>query len=137
MRGFRAIGLTRTAPVMLGLAIAGFASPAFAQEVCPTREVHIYFEAGEDRVNAFSEAIAERIAEEARACPGSVVQAGGVLAPLSPQRSAALEDAFEGLGVRVIIEGSPSSAPRPGAAPGLLERSAGVRLTPPLMAAGY
>lgn len=120
----------------LALLVLGFAAPANAETGCPTREVQVYFEPGEERLSAFSGEIAERIALEARTCPGAVLTAEGRGGPLSPKRASAIEDAFEGLGVSVIIVGEepprrPSQTSR-----GVAERSAGLRLELPMMAGG-
>lgn len=134
----RTMSAMRPIAASCGFALLAFVSgaPANAETGCPTREVQVYFEPGEERLSAFSGEIAERIAREARTCPGAVLTAEGHGGALSPGRATAISDAFEGLGVNVIIVGEDPPGRPSQRSRGVAERSAGLRLELPMVAGG-
>jgi ABC-type sugar transport system substrate-binding protein len=104
-------------------------TPAEAQAAphCADREVVLYFEKGEADFNEFSQALLAKVADAARACGVAQVTAQAPEGALAAQRAAAVEDALEDLGVRVLLVDSGGAAAT--APVGVLDRRARVRMT--------
>lgn len=113
----------------LGALILGAAAFAYdaasAQEAsCEGREVSVYFEKGKSDINDFSRAVVERIAAEAKACGITTVIAD---TKVDGRRAAAIAEAFQPSGVKVVLAGNPSLAPANGDF--IADRAVTVRLT--------
>jgi len=118
--------LTAMTLAALALGAAGFVydtSTGQTAPACPEREASVYFEKGEPRFNAFSTAVIERVAAEARACGARQVVAetsiGGAYAE-------AIASAFQAKGLDIIVAQPPLPA---ASADFVAGRAANVRLT--------
>lgn len=115
--------------ILIGL--AGFVyDTASGQQptACPQREVALYFEKGATEFNDMSKQLVQRVALEAKACGAKQVVAetkGG-------ERAAAISQAFEPFGVRVILVSPRLST----SGDGISDRTATVRLGPTRQAVG-
>lgn len=110
----------------LALAAAGFVYDSSTGQTgpqCPVREAAVYFEKGEPRFNAFSTAVIERVAAEARACGARQVVAE---TSVGGAHAEAIARAFEAKGVNVVVA-PPTTAPA--SSDFIAGRAANVRLT--------
>jgi len=111
----------------VGAAIIGLrgfvydSASAQAPASCPGRAVSIYFDADSTAFNAFSQQLVERVATDAKACSGQVVAE----VKSGPDRAKAVSDAFQRLGVKVVLAGQPSLAP---AAESVADRAVVIRV---------
>ena len=69
---------------------------------CATQEVSLYFEKGEDKLNDFSKAVAERIASEAKACGITEITA---VTRVDAKRADAISRTFAAKGLNVALVG--------------------------------
>jgi hypothetical protein len=115
--------MTLGALIIGGLAFAYDAASA-DEPSCAGREASVYFEKGKSEINDFSKAVVERVAAEAKACGVTTVVAD---TKVDGRRAASLARAFEPLGLKVVVTGSPRLAPPAGDF--IADREARVRLT--------
>ncbi len=107
--------MQRLTAMTLGAAFIGFCGfmydSAAAQAPaasCSGREVSIYFDKDTTEFNQFSKQLVERVATEAKTCGSKQVVAE---VKSGPERAAAVSEAFQDLGVKVILVGRPPAAP--------------------------
>ena len=120
---------TLTAMTLGALAIGG---AAFAWDTsigqtpsrCPTHQASLYFEKDATGLNVFSEAVIDRIADEARACGARQVVAR---TSLGEAHADAITRAFAAKGLGVIV--ASTAQPTPHADEFIAGRAAVVRLT--------
>jgi ABC-type sugar transport system substrate-binding protein len=110
--------------LILGAAAFAYDAASAGEPLCAGREVSVYFEKGKSEINEFSKAVVERVAAEAKACGIDTVVAD---TKVDSRRTAAITEAFEPLGVKVVVAGNPPSAPASGDF--IADRAATVRLT--------
>ena len=111
----------------LALGAAAFAYDSSTGQTpgrCPTHQASVYFEKDATGLNVFSEAVIDRIAQEARACGASQVVAQ---TSLGPAHADAISRAFASKGLGVIVASSTPVAPQ--ATEFVADRAAVVRLT--------
>jgi len=110
--------------LILGAAAFAYDTASADERSCAGREVSVYFEKGKSEFNDFSKAVIERVAAEAKSCGISQVVAE---TKVDGKRLDAISNAFEPLGLKVILAGPPRIAPPAGDS--IADRSASVRLT--------
>jgi len=104
--------MQRLTALTLGAAMIGFCGFVYDNAVaqtpasCPGRVVSIYFDADSTAFNTFSQQLVERVATDAKACSGQVVAE----VKSGPDRARAVSDAFQRLGVKVVLAGQPAAA---------------------------
>jgi hypothetical protein len=91
---------------------------------CPSHKASIYFEKDATGLNAFSQAVIDHIAQEARACGARQVVAQ---TSLSQAHADAITRAFASRGLGVIVASTPQATPQAGKF--IADRAAVVRLT--------
>jgi hypothetical protein len=110
--------------LVLGAVAFAYDTASADEPACAGREASIYFEKGRNEFNDFSKAVVERLAAEAKACGVSQVVAE---TRVGGKRLDAISNAFEPLGLKVILVGPPRVAPPAGDF--VADRAASVRLT--------
>lgn len=107
--------MQRLTAMTLGAAFIGFcgfmydtASAQTSATSCSGREVSIYFDKDTTEFNQFSKQLVERVATEAKTCGAKEVVAE---VKSGPERAQALSEAFQDLGVKVILVGPQRIAP--------------------------
>lgn len=106
--------MQRLTLMTIGAALIGFCGFAYDTALaqtpaeCSAREVSIYFDKDTTEFNKFSQQLVERVATEAKACGAKQVVAE---VKSGPDRAQAVSHAFQDLGVKVIVTGSPDVIP--------------------------
>ena len=106
--------MQRLTLMTIGAALIGFGGFAYDSAVaqtpasCSSREVSIYFDKDSTEFNKFSQQLVERVATEAKACGAKQVVAE---VKSGPDRAEAVSHAFQDLGVKVIVTGTPEVVP--------------------------
>lgn len=119
-----AVAVSMSAVAAVGL----LSAPAQAQAPsCGEREVSVYFQANEARLDSFSDAVVARLASEAKACSSARIVAEAPAGALSRDRANALRAAFLDRGVRLSLEPAASFAPAEDGQ-SVLDRAARVRI---------
>lgn len=119
--------LTTMTLAALALGAAAFAydtARADPPANCPSHEVSLYFEQGQNEFNTFSKQLVERVAGEAKECGARQIVAE---TPVTGERAKAIQQAFESRGIKVILVGPPRIAPA--GDDSIAGRAANVRLT--------
>lgn len=94
----------------MALGAAAFAYDTSAGQTpsnCPERQASLYFEKGAPGLNGFSEAVVDRVAQEARACGARQVVAE---TSMGETHRDAIVRAFASKGLGVIVTGAPEAA---------------------------
>ena len=104
--------MQRLTALTLGAALIGLGglvydnASAQTPAACPAREVSIYFDKDTTAFNTFSQQLVERVATEAKACGSKQVEAE---VKSGPDRAEAVSNAFQHLGVKVVLIGQPAT----------------------------
>ena len=96
----------------LTLGVAAFAYDSSIGETpnrCPSHRASVYFEKDATGLNVFSQAVIDRIAQEARACGARQVVAQ---TSLSQAHADAITRAFASKGLGVIVASTPQATPQ-------------------------
>lgn len=106
--------MQRLTAMTLGAAFIGFcglvydgAAAQTSAASCSGREVSIYFDKDTTEFNQFSKQLVERVATEAKTCGSKQVVAE---VKSGAERAEAVSEAFQDLGVKVILVGPPVAA---------------------------